>query len=409
MSTRYSKHRIQKNTLQSGYELDAQNANELIPSCGVEDVDKSVFDLFSDELPLYYKDPKSDGGAKRVPVIFSTGERFAILSKSSPLRDKNGALILPMVSISRNGIEMDPTKPMGTSDRIPETVVYKKLSKSDGEYQHLINSYGLKNSGVSSQGLKNETISTGRMLGPRLSSNIYEIISIPTPKYFTAKYEVVVWCQYMQHMNSIIETIMGSYIQPGGHTIKLKTKKGYWFLAFFDKNIAQDNNTSDFSDTERIIKITMNIEVPAYLILPSSDGIPTGIKKYTSAPVIAFEMKNSYEDKKTIKNDIGSSDLNKYILSDVMILDDVIGDDEISGKSNHAVISADAFEKISGIQEENDVSMQIGNNRNIKKKKIIDFDYDPLGGTSASVKAYRIDSNSSKGEEVYVIELYKHK
>jgi hypothetical protein len=103
-------------------------------------------------------------------------------------------------------------------------------------------------------------------------------------------------------MNSIIETIMGSYIQPGGHTIKLKTKKGYWFLAFFDKNITQDNNTSDFSDTERIIKITMNIEVPAYLILPSSDGIPTGIKKYTSAPVIAFEMKNSYEDKKTTQN-----------------------------------------------------------------------------------------------------------
>ena len=35
-----------------------------LPSCGVEDVDRAIFELFSKVLPIYYED---NGTQKRIP------------------------------------------------------------------------------------------------------------------------------------------------------------------------------------------------------------------------------------------------------------------------------------------------------------------------------------------------------
>ena len=43
-----------------------------IPSCTIEDVDRSLFDLFDSQLPFTY-DHK--GSTKKAPVIFASGER----------------------------------------------------------------------------------------------------------------------------------------------------------------------------------------------------------------------------------------------------------------------------------------------------------------------------------------------
>ena len=207
MATRYSKAVATSGVIPSGYESNSPNSSDTIASCGIEDVDRALFALFAETLPLFYKISKDTGEQRRVPVMFASGERFAILSKSSPLRDKNGSLILPMISITRNGLELDSTKPGGTSDKIPETVIRKKLSPEDASYQNFMNSLNLNNSGHVGRGANSSWLrSTGRMLGPQLDRNLYEFTVIPTPKYFTAKYEVSIWCQYVQQLNAITRT-----------------------------------------------------------------------------------------------------------------------------------------------------------------------------------------------------------
>ena len=67
---------------------------------------------------------------KRVPVIFATGERFAVLRRKKPLRDKAGALILPLVSIMRTDINQKPDGGMGPGQGGP-SIIKKKLSKDD--------------------------------------------------------------------------------------------------------------------------------------------------------------------------------------------------------------------------------------------------------------------------------------
>ena len=93
---------------QEGESVDALN----IPSCTIEDVDRSVFNLFEKELDFTVESNKKPA---KVPVIFATGERFAILARKKPLRDANDVLILPLISIMRTQIENTP----GIGQNIP--------------------------------------------------------------------------------------------------------------------------------------------------------------------------------------------------------------------------------------------------------------------------------------------------
>ena len=93
-----------------------------IPSCGVEDVDRALFNLFNAELPLMYE---HKGDVIRVPVIFATGERAFILRRKRPLTDRHGALILPLISIMRSGLEQTVEEGYGVG---PGTVSYTHLT-----------------------------------------------------------------------------------------------------------------------------------------------------------------------------------------------------------------------------------------------------------------------------------------
>ena len=103
----------------------------IIPSCGLEDLDKAVFDLFDKEIPLFFD---MHGTQKKVPVVFATGERFALIRRKKPLVDRDGALILPLLSVTRTNIENVPQKGIANNQMFPETIV-KRISRKDLEYR----------------------------------------------------------------------------------------------------------------------------------------------------------------------------------------------------------------------------------------------------------------------------------
>jgi hypothetical protein len=140
MTTRFTRDNIDFNAVATGYE-GVNYTGLQVPSCGIEDMDKSVFNLFNDQIPLFYE---LDGERKRIPVIFATGERFAILRKKRPLRDKSGALILPLIAISRTSLEQSP--PMGVADNamVPH-VIKRRIAAEDLYEQQLKNKENLEN------------------------------------------------------------------------------------------------------------------------------------------------------------------------------------------------------------------------------------------------------------------------
>lgn len=313
MATRFksnSRTRYGQTPLPTGYENTSGTTDVSIPSCGIEDVDAAIFNLFEKEIA-----PES-GGIKgtpvsKVPVIFAAGEKWALLKKGRPLRDRNNTLILPLLTIMRtelNQTSSDDITGRGINQQMGEIVVTRRLDKSDRNYQSLINKLLLPNQdnlavgspalttpdGLSTQRKigelhGNKWVSDGAYLKQHRLNNIYETLVVPMPQFYTAKYQVTVWSQYTQHANQIVEKIFSSFL-PQAQSWRLDTAKGYWFVAKIeDGSLAMETNFEDMSGQERFIKHTFVVVVPAYFFVSSAPGTPVPIKRYVSSPTIRFE------------------------------------------------------------------------------------------------------------------------
>jgi len=294
--------------LPTGYESKAAPEGITIPSVGIQDVEKALFDLFNEGIPLVVDN--GDQGLKRVPVIFSAGEKWALLKKKRALRDGTGSLILPLITIVRTSFEQSPTDitGRGINQQTGEIIIHRRLDKSDRTYQGLINRLLLNhqlNLAVKPEDADVGQLSTlrdigdmsedpqiqqGMLLLPDRRNNVFETIVVPSPQFFTAKYDVTVWTQYTSHMSHLIEQVVQSQLQQG-NCWKLDTPKGYWFVATVDGNsYTSDNNTDDFSQSERLVRTKFVINVPGYVLASKVPGAPVPIKRYVSSPTVSFSL-----------------------------------------------------------------------------------------------------------------------
>ena len=288
-----------------------------IPSIGIEDIDRAVFQLFDKKI---FFEVSHKGTLQKVPVIFASGERFALTRRKNPIRDSENTLILPLVSIMRQNIDFSPSqanKRTAIAFREQENYVIKyKLSNRDRKYQNIINKQGLKNQlNVSSEknfilntptpgfSVKPDSISTRRSsanigfssvanisLGENLGRNMFEIIEIPYPEFVAVTYDVVFWTQYMKQSNQMIETLLLNFTGQG-EEIPMTTEGGYELVAFFSGPLSNSGtNLDEFTESERIIKHSFSVTIPGYIINPKHPGMPKLLRSYVSAPEINFGM-----------------------------------------------------------------------------------------------------------------------
>jgi hypothetical protein len=337
MATRFktgSKANYDQAPLPTGYENSYGPSEIFIPSCGLEDVDSSLFSLFDKEISPQITTAGSNDpvGTTKVPVIFAAGEKWAMLKRGRPLRDRNNSLLLPLITIMRNEVAQASVEDLtgrGINQNVGEIVIKRKLDKSDREYQNLINRILLTNQANvaapttrSSKGksgqltTSNEVgqlssdkdIVNGALLKPNVLNNVYETIVVPTPQFYTAKYQVTIWAQYMQHTNQILERIITSFL-PQGHSWKLETDKGYWFIAKVDEGTySLETNFEDMAQQERFIKYSFSVNVPAYFFASSVPGNPIPVKRYVSSPSIKFETNIAKFKDESNKYQLGSDD-----------------------------------------------------------------------------------------------------
>ena len=359
MSTRKDITQI-NNSEPLGFEGNDTPSDIEIPSCTLEDVDRSVFNLFDKQLPLQ---AKSNGdGVKKIPVIFATGERFAVLRRKEPLRDKTGAIILPLISIMRSGINQDPDNGISGGQTSP-IVIKRRLSKDNPIYKRLINEHRLKNQDDNAEDSHNlspvgsgaipgtigsrrtppqqtEESRSGNLLKPQLSNNIYETLTIPPVKYYTATYSITFWSQYTQEMNNMLMTIMSLYQNNHRRTFKLETDKGYWFVGYVSGDLNPENNTDDFKDEERIIKCTFDIKVNAYIIAPQYPGSPSYIRRYVSAPTIEFDTFSTVGKIIVNPQTVQRNDPNVFVLEDLYGETNDLPDSGVGRRENEAFVRA---------------------------------------------------------------------
>lgn len=325
----------QPRQLPSGYVGQNVPTDFSIPPCGIEDVDRALTNLFEKSLGLQVE---NGGIAQNVPTIFATGERFALIHRRRPIRDKSGALILPLVSIRRTSLEQ---KLWSLPRNLGDLVIKKRLSASDHTYQALLNKTKLLNqNNVATRGNFIDTVAEQGVLPGRLATrrsgqvhsnvrgtidsnvnqNIFEFLTIPFPKFFIATYEIVFWAQYTQHMNQLLEKFMSSY-HAQGFQFKISTEKGYWFVGYVEDQMTPQDNLNDFAENERIIKYMITMTVPAYIVAPRNPGDMVPFRKYVSAPQVSFGFMDVGAQTFIRAPPVGLGNINKFVLSDVNTLD----------------------------------------------------------------------------------------
>jgi len=285
--------------LDSGYEGDDTSDEFTIPPCGIEDVDIALFNLFDKDIGFTTANIVSANkklAIKKPFVIFATGERFALSKRLRAPRDKNKTLMLPAISIRRTSVTqaMDDITGRGINQHTGILTIKRRLESGDVDYQNLINKVGLKNANLSESTRTTGSLSTsvnfqeGALLTPTLGDNMWEIITVPQPQYFTNTYEVTFWTSYTQHMNYLIETYISSFL-PQGRTHKLTTDKGYWFIASAEDSFSSQENFDDFSEDKRVVRYSFNIVVKGFLLAPNHETNKVPVRRWISSPIVNFE------------------------------------------------------------------------------------------------------------------------
>ena len=266
-----------------------------------------MFSLFNDELGYAAKEIKGKSGAillNRPAVVLAAGERFAAVKKLRPVHDANNALILPAISIRRTGIaqtDQDITS-RGINQMTGELVIKRRLDPSDRDYQGLLNKLLLRNTQEltnnrrdQGEDLTNDVgVQQGVLFDPDLGNNIFEIITIPSPQFYTANYEVVFWTTHEQHMNYLLETMFANFL-PQRRGFKITSPKGYWFLADVGESFTDEGNAKDYTEEKRLLRYSFTVKVQGFIFAPDAPGLAVPIRRYISAPQISFDLREGSE------------------------------------------------------------------------------------------------------------------
>lgn len=252
----------------------------------IEDVDQSIYDWFDKIVDAHVETPTEE--SSKVPILFASGERWATARDSKGVRDDNGLLILPIISLRRTGLDRTRDKlALGTEQR--RFTISKRVDKKTNIVKNAISS---------------------RAVASRSSAGkvVHEVTTIPFPDWFVTSYEVIIQAQYTTQMNKMIEKIFDSFDIQNQFVAPLSLSKfkqdpsdteweekkkleGYYFVGMVDTNLADTGNFEEFTDTERIVKYSMNITVPTYLQLD-----PDGTKPSIQTELTSFEVSFSDEN-----------------------------------------------------------------------------------------------------------------
>lgn len=237
---------------------DKKGRYEIKPAT-LETVDGAVLDYFDKKLKITVDTDDKEGERKKVPVVFAIGERWHLVRDRRAIRDQNGTLILPLITIRRLEIDRTPGQ-WGMAQEVPYIVVSNEIHEKNSNIMNLV------------QARRN------RFFVEPKKPILREYLTIPFPDFATIYYEITIWAQFQTQMNEILEKIfyhydhLDSFVMPVEYDGDKPKGSGYYFVGFRDGDVTPESNMEEFSDQERVIRYTYTIKSSAYLMPDPKDS-----------------------------------------------------------------------------------------------------------------------------------------
>jgi hypothetical protein len=231
----------------------------------LETIDMALFDYIDKELDIHTRTNK---GWKKTPVIWVSAERSFQIKNDKDLRDSNGNLNLPMVTIERVSVIKDPNfkgafqahQPQGPG--LKRTVVAAARKINQKKTSNFANADAARLNGDIT------TSPDGTGLGqsnfPRENKKVVtQTIMMPLPNYVTIMYSVVLKAEFLQQVNNMVQPLITRTGNINNFFIK---KDGHKFEGFVQNDFGQNNNVSNLGEDERTYETKVDIKILGYLM-----------------------------------------------------------------------------------------------------------------------------------------------
>ena len=220
---------------------------------GIQDLDEAIMYYFQNVIRPFVI---QNGNRIEVPVIYGAPERWKSVQRDGYYKDKNGAIMAPLIMFKRNTIEKNRS-------------ISNKL---DGNYPNL---YGVMKKKYDTKNF----YSNFNVLTNRTPEEQFYAVTIPD--YVTLTYSCVVYTYYVEQLNKIIEAIEYASDSYWGNPQR------YQFKASIDSfttvtELPQDN--------VRVVRSTFDIKLYGHIIPNTLQNNISSLKKFRNKSKLIFSM-----------------------------------------------------------------------------------------------------------------------
>lgn len=214
------------------------------------DIDFAIKSFIDQKIQLMVED---NGEYIPIPTIYANAEKWASIQKDGFLKDKKGKTIAPLITFRRSGVTVKQEL---------------KRNKVASQYQ-LSYVFQQKYNRVTPYDRFN-------LLNNKKKSSEYFLT--PIPDYVDVSYDFIIWCEYQNQLNYVIE----NFIYFGGQSFG--EKNFFKFSTNLDSVAIEDNNTTG---QDRLVRATFQLTAHGYL-LPKDIAMEVTTKRVVSPNTIQF-------------------------------------------------------------------------------------------------------------------------
>ena len=222
-------------------------------SLGLRDIDESIFYYFNNVIK---PSVMQNNAKKNVPVLYGSPERWHSVQKEGFYRDRNGKIQLPLIMVKRDSIEKNRNlgNKMDANNPTQFGVFEKKWSKKN-------------------------TYDRFSVLNNRSITKEYQGVVIPD--YVNIVYSCVIFTQYIEQMNKLIESINYASDSYWGNPDKFS------FRAMIDN---YSTSTTLNQGEDRTVKTEFSINLLGHIVPNGINTLPQGSSKYFNKSAVLFGM-----------------------------------------------------------------------------------------------------------------------
>ena len=225
---------------------------------GLRDIDEAIFYYFNNVIK---PSVITNGAQKNVPVLYGSPERWKAVQSDGFYRDRHGKVQLPLLLLKRDSITKNRSLGNKMDANLPHNyAIYKKKWSKKNQYDRF------------------------SILNNRTPINEYQAVVIPD--YVNIVYSCMIFTQYIEQMNKIIESINYASDSYWGDPEKFS------FRAMIDDfNMVTELNQG----SDRTVKTEFNINLLGHIIPNTINTLPQGSLKFYDKSAVLFGLE-------TVKN-----------------------------------------------------------------------------------------------------------